>query len=295
MHFQGFERRWIDTSGARIHTLIGGDGPPLLLLHGFPQSHLMWRAVAPRLAERFTIVCTDLRGYGESSRPPSDSTHAAYGKRAMAQDQVEVMEALGYRRFRLAGHDRGGRVGHRMALDHPTRVERLAVLDIVPTQQVYACTDRTLATAYYHWFFLIQPEPLPERLIEGARDFYVSETLSRWLVRPDAIEEGVMHAYRDQFARPGSVHAVCEDYRAGASIDLQHDEQDGDRRIACPLLVLWGARGFVGRHYEPLAAWRARADQVSGQGISDAGHLLVEEQPDAVTAQLLDFFEGSAP
>jgi haloacetate dehalogenase len=290
MELSQFTRHQIDTDGARIHALVAGEGPPLLLLHGFPQSSLMWRDVAPALAKRFTVVCADLRGYGESSRPASDASHAAYSKRAMARDQAQVMEALGFQRFHLAGHDRGGRVAHRLGLDYPDRVERLAVLDIVPTHQVYTSADRVMATAYYHWFFLIQPAPLPERLIEAAAEFYLREKLARWLVRPEAIAPDVMQTYVEQFLRPGTIHAMCEDYRAGASIDLQHDEADLDRKLRCPLLVLWGSQGFVGRYYDVLSSWRARAENVSGTAIDDAGHLLVEEQPAAVTEQLLRFF-----
>lgn len=290
MEFPGFARRDIDTDSARIHTLIGGDGPPLLLLHGFPQSHLMWRSVAPALADHFTVVCTDLRGYGESSRPASDRSHAPYSKRTMARDQVQVMEALGFQRFLLAGHDRGGRVGHRLALDHPDRVERMAILDIVPTHQVYMAAERVMATTYYHWFFLIQPEPLPERLIEGSAEYYLRETFARWLVRADAIGPDIMQAYVEQFLRPGTIHAMCEDYRAGASIDLEHDEADLGSKLRCPLLVLWGSDGFVGRHYDVLESWRARAENVTGRAIDAAGHLLVEEQPEAVLAQLRAFF-----
>lgn len=288
--FEGFETRRVETSGATIHARIGGRGPPLLLLHGYPQSHLMWRRIAPALAAHFTVVAADLRGYGDSAKPPGGADHAAYAKRAMAQDQVELMAALGFPRFQLVGHDRGGRVAHRLALDHPQALARLAVLDIAPTATMYAATDRRFATAYYHWFFLIQPFDLPERLIGGDPDYYIERILGGWGRRGGAIEDTVLAEYKRCFRDPAAIHASCEDYRAAAGIDLAHDAADGARRIACPLLVLWGADGVVGRLFDPLAAWREKAADARGQALA-GGHFLAEETPEATLAALLDFLE----
>ncbi|HET6521606.1 MAG TPA: alpha/beta hydrolase, partial [Geminicoccaceae bacterium] len=243
--FEGFAGRRIDTSGTTIFARIGGSGPPLLLLHGFPQSHVMWHRVAPVLAERFTVVCADLRGYGDSAKPPSDPDHVTYCKRTSALDMVEAMAVLGFERFMLAGHDRGGRVAHRLALDHPERVERLAVLDIVPTRTLFRATNQAIATGYYHWFFLIQPYDLPERLIGADPSYYLRRTLGAWAggglaaFAPEALAE-----YELCFRDPAAIHALCEDYRAAATVDLAHDEADIDRRVACPLLALWGERGL---------------------------------------------------
>ena len=288
--FEGFETRRVETSGATIHARVGGSGPPLLLLHGYPQSHLMWRRIAPALAAHFTVVAADLRGYGDSAKPPGGADHAAYAKRAMAQDQVELMAALGFPRFQLVGHDRGGRVAHRLALDHPQALARLAVLDIAPTATMYAATDRRFATAYYHWFFLIQPFDLPERLIGGDPDYYIERILGGWGRRGGAIEDTVLAEYKRCFRDPAAIHASCEDYRAAAGIDLAHDAADGARRIACPLLVLWGADGVVGRLFDPLAAWREKAADARGQALA-GGHFLAEETPEATLAALLDFLE----
>jgi haloacetate dehalogenase len=289
--FPGFTRCRLDTGEAQINLVHGGDGPPLLLLHGYPQTHLMWRKIAPQLAEHFTVVCPDLRGYGDSSAPPSDPEHAAYSKRAMAADQVRVMQSLGFDEFHLAGHDRGGRVAHRLALDHPERVTKLAVLDIAPTRHMYLSADREMATAYYHWFFLIQPAPLPERMIGADPEFFLRTLFSRWSSVPGAIDEVSFAEYLRCFSRPETLHATCEDYRAAAGIDLAHDAADLATKLSCPLLVLWAAQGFVGRKYDVLATWRERAQEVSGQAIPDCGHLFPEEQPQAVTEALTSFFD----
>jgi haloacetate dehalogenase len=279
--FPGFRRERVDVGGVPINLVRGGDGPPVLLLHGWPQTHAMWHALAPRLAQRHTVVAADLRGYGDSGRPATDDAHAPYSFRAMAADQVALMRALGFERFTWVGHDRGGRVGHRAALDHPEAIERLAVLDILPTAHVYAHTDRALATAYFHWFFLIQPAPLPERLIAGDPKLFLHRVLGGWGGGLDAHHPKALKAYERQIADPAAVHAFCEDYRAAASIDLAHDEADADRRIECPLLVLWGANGVVGRlEADPLAVWRTRATDVRGEAIANAGHFLVEERPE---------------
>jgi haloacetate dehalogenase len=290
--FEGFESRDIATRATSIRVRVGGSGPPLLLLHGYPQTHVMWHRVAPALAERHAVVCADLRGYGDSGKPASDAEHAAYGKRASAQDMVEVMAALGHERFMLAGHDRGGRVGHRLALDHPERLERLAVLDIVPTRTVFGATNQAIATGYYHWFFLIQPGGLPERLIGADPLFYLHWTLGRWGTGLEAFAPAALAEYERCFRDPGAIHASCEDYRAAASIDLAHDEADRQRRIECPLLALWGRRGLMERHFDVLATWRERAaGAVSGRAL-DCGHFLPEERPQETAQELLAFFGG---
>lgn len=286
----GFDYRLIDAGGTGILAAIGGSGPPLLLLHGFPQTHLMWRKVAPALAERFTVVATDLRGYGDSSKPPGDPEHLNYSKRVMAADQAAVMSALGFERFLVCGHDRGARVAHRLALDHAHRVERLAVLDIAPTLAMYRATDMTFASAYYHWFFLIQPGPFPESVIGAAPAQFLRHHmggrhagLAPFL--PEALDD-----YERCFSDPATVHACCEDYRAAAGIDMVHDEADvaAGRRVVCPLLVLWGAHGVIGRQFDALACWRAVADDVRG-GALDCGHYLAEESPDDLLSELLPF------
>jgi haloacetate dehalogenase len=287
--FEGFELRDVATRATSIRVRIGGAGPPLLLLHGYPQTHAMWHRVAPALAERCTVVCADLRGYGDTGKPASDSEHTAYSKRATAQDMIELMAALGFARFRLAGHDRGGRVAHRLALDHPERLESVAVLDIVPTRTVFRATNQTLASAYYHWFFLSQPYDLPERLIGADPAYYLRRKLGAWAAldrfAPEALAE-----YERCFSDPALIHASCEDYRAAASIDLRHDEADLDRRIQCPLLVLWGGRGVMERHFDVLATWREKAaGPVSGRAL-DCGHFLAEELPEETAGELLAFF-----
>ena len=287
--FEGFESKQIETGGATINAVVHGDGPPLLLLHGYPQTHAMWHKIAPRLAERFTVVAADLRGYGDSSKLATDERREAYSKRAMARDQVEMMAALGFKRFMVAGHDRGGRVTHRMALDHPETVVRAAVLDIAPTYTVFARTDKALATAYYHWFFLIQPYDLPERLIGADPEYYLMRKLGHWGRDMEAFSPAARADYLRCFSDPATIHASCEDYRAAAGIDLEHDEADMASKIACPLLVLWGAKGFVGQAYDVLAVWRERAADVRGEPI-DCGHFLPEERPDETFEAMAAFF-----
>jgi haloacetate dehalogenase len=288
--FEGFERVRIETEGASINAVCGGKGPPVLLLHGYPQTLVMWHLAAPRLAESFTVVATDLRGYGDSSKPEGGANHAAYSKRAMAADQVEVMEALGFGSFAAVGHDRGGRVAHRMALDYPERVTKLAVLDIVPTHYVFATADKELATAYYHWFFLIQPYDLPERLIGADPDYFLGKKLGGW---GTGIEMFVPEAYAEYercFRDPKTIHASCEDYRAAATIDLEHDEADRDQRVECPLLALWGEKGVVERLYEVLEVWREYARNVRGRTLP-CGHYLAEERPGEMVGELVSFLE----
>ena len=288
--FPGFTPRRIATSGTEINLIVGGSGPPLLLLHGYPQTHAMWHRIAPRLAQHFTVVCADLRGCGDSGKPVSEPDHCTYSKRAMAQDQVDVMHALGFERFALAAHDRGARVAHRMARDHPGRVERLAVLDISPTAIMYAKTDKAFATAYYHWFFLIQPYDLPERMIGADPGYYLRKTVGGWDTAGLAVFDPVALAeYERCFRDPATIHATCEDYRAAATIDLAHDAADTGRKIDCPLLVLWGEKGVVHRFFDPIADWKSVASDVRGKALP-SGHYLAEEAPDATSAELLTFF-----
>jgi haloacetate dehalogenase len=287
--FEGFSERRVATSGAEIYLRQGGAGPPLLLLHGYPQCHVMWQKIAPALAERFTVVVPDLRGYGASSKPPGGANHETYAKRAMALDMVEVMAALGFARFAVAGHDRGARVTHRLALDHPERVSKAAVLDIAPTLTMYERTDMAFATAYYHWFFLIQPFDLPERSIGADPDYYLERKIGAWSRNEGCFTPEALAAYKAAFRDPATIHASCEDYRAAASIDLEHDRADLDRKIACPLLVLWGAKGLVGGTYDVLGIWRERASDVRGQAL-DCRHFLPEEAPEATLEAFLTFF-----
>jgi haloacetate dehalogenase len=277
----GFETRRIPTAGATIHVRTAGSGPPLLLLHGFPQTNVIWHKIAPQLAQRFTVVAPDLRGYGFSSKPADGNNHSGYSKRVMALDQVEVMRALGFDRFAVVGHDRGGRVAWRLATEQPQRVTRGAILDIVP--RPYANVTREFATTYFHWFFLIQPAPFPEQLIEAAPEVFLRRFLSRTGIAPEAFAE-YLRAGRE----PGTVHAWCEDYRAGATIDEQHDIETRARRVTCPLLVLWGERSQVGTSYDPLSLWREVATDVRGRALP-GGHNLPEELPEQTLAALLEF------
>lgn len=282
--FEGFTHRQITTSEAVVNLRLKGDGPPVLLLHGHPQTHVMWHKIAPTLANTYTVVCADLRGYGDSSKPPTTSDHAPYSKRAMARDQVEAMQALGFERFAVIGHDRGGRCAYRMALDHPERIVALSVLDIIPTAEHFQRTDMAFAMGYWHWFFLAQPYDLPERLIAGDPDaFYLRRGRSMF-------DEAALAEYRRCFTDPATIHAMCEDYRAGATIDMQLDEFDhkAGRRIACPVLALWGLKNGLERWYDVCAVWRDWADDVQGHGI-DCGHYLAEEAPEATLTALEPF------
>lgn len=289
--FEGFMRKRIDAGQVGINAVIGGSGPPLLLLHGYPQTHVMWRKIAPVLAERFTVVATDLRGYGDSDKPIGDSRHETYCKRRMAQDQVNVMASLGHERFQIAGHDRGGRVAHRMCLDHPDRVQRAAVLDIVPTHTIFSNLGKEVAYGYYHWLFLSQPYDLPERMIGAEPGYFLDRKLGHWSASTDGFEDAAVAEYHRCFRDPATIHASCEDYRAAATIDLEHDDADLHLRIACPLLVLWGASGLMHRCYNVLDTWRAKAADVRGQAL-DCGHFLPEEAPDETAAEFIAFFQA---
>jgi len=252
---------------------------------------MMWHRVAPRLAEEYHVICPDLRGYGDSSKPHSTPDHAPYSKREMAKDMVEVMKELGYQQFAAAGHDRGARVLHRMILDHPERVERACVMDIAPTHHMFKTTDQEFATGYYHWFFLIQPNGLPERLIGADPEYYLTEKMGRWSAPDSIFAPEAFAEYLRCFQNPETIHASCEDYRAAASIDLEHDASDLNRKIECPLLVLWGDKGLVHRKYEVLEVWRERASQVSGTSLN-CGHYLPEESPEQVLDELLPFLRS---
>ena len=290
--FEDFEYHRIQISGAEINLARGGDGPPVLLLHGYPQTHAMWNAVAPRLVESFTVVAADLRGYGDSSKPPDGDDHAAYSKRTMARDMVEVMQHLGFESFAVVGHDRGGRVAHRLVLDHQDRVTKAALLDIIPTREVFARTDKALATSYYHWFFLIQPYGLPETLIGADPTYYLRKKLGGWGTILDTFEPEALAEYERCFGDPATIHASCEDYRAAASIDLEHDEADFRRnRIECPLLLLWGGQGVMGKLYDVEEIWKPYATDLRGSPI-DAGHFLAEEKPGETATELLTFLRG---
>ncbi|HYI16630.1 MAG TPA: alpha/beta hydrolase [Thermomicrobiales bacterium] len=286
--FEGYRVSEIDTGSVTIHVRHGGSGPPLLLLHGHPQTHVMWHRIAPALAERFTVVAPDLRGYGDSSKPPTNDTHEPYSKRAMARDQVALMQSLGFERFNVAGHDRGGRVAYRMALDHPQRVLKLAVLDIVPTGEHLRRADASFALGYWHWFFLAQRHPFPELVIGADPDtFYLNRRGpgSHTIFAPEALAE-----YRRCWNDPATVHAMCEDYRAAATFDYALDESErGKRRIECPLLALWGRDNFLNDWYDVLAIWRDWADDVQGHALP-CGHFLPEESPEETLAAFIAFF-----
>jgi len=286
----GFSERRIATGDAEIYVSFGGQGPPLLLLHGYPQTHFCWHRAAPALAQNYSVVCPDLRGYGASRGPVGGPPHEAYAKRAMAADQVAVMKALGHERFAVCGHDRGGRVAYRLTLDHPDRVSRLAVLDIMPTLEMFEHINQQRALGAYHWLFLAQRFDLPERLIGGDPDFYLDWTLKSWLGPDGRFAPEAMDEYRRAFRKPEVIHASCEDYRAGASVDCEHDRADraAGRRITCPLLVLWGGKRSIGTVLDPINTWQRWADKVEGEPV-DCGHFIPEEMPERVVAALRRF------
>ena len=292
--FDGFTERYRPTGRGTVFARVGGSGPPVLLLHGYPQTHLMWHATAALLADRFTVVAADLPGYGASFRPAAAPDHGPYSKRALAQDLVQAMSALGVERFAVAGHDRGGRVGYRMALDHPDRVTAFAALDVVPTGEVWARADANMALGYWHWAFLAQPSPLPERLIAADPDaFFDFHVRALGLgSEPGRYPPELMASYRQLLDDPGTVQAICEDYRAGASIDREHDDADlGRRRIQCPVLVLWSERGALPRFYsDVLAVWRPWALDVTGAAMPTS-HFVAEDQPEQTADALTKFLD----
>lgn len=289
--FPGFEpRRLLTDERVEIHALVGGNGPPLLLLHGHPQTHAIWHKVAEGLAERFTLVLADLRGYGDSSKPAGDGDHANYSKRVMARDMLRAMQLLGHQRFSVLAHDRGARVAHRLAMDHAEAVRRLVLLDIAPSLAMYEQTTQDFARSYWHWFFLIQPAPLPERLIEADPAAYVREVMGRRSAGLAPFDSRALAEYTRALALSGAAHGLCEDYRASAGIDLDHDREDrtAGRRLEVPLLALWGEQGVVNRCFQPLAEWERVATDVRG-GPLPCGHYIAEEAPAALLARVLPF------
>jgi haloacetate dehalogenase len=298
-YFPGFKTEQIKTSGTTIHTVYGGNknGPPLLLLHGIPETHVLWRKVAPALAQDYFLVMPDLRGYGDSGKPAGGGDHFAYSKRAMAQDQVEVMKHLGFEKFVLVGHDRGGRAAHRMALDHPEVLTKLVILDIVPTYLLYQHITQEFATIFYHWFLLVQPPPFPETIVQNSAEYFLKCTLL-WLgghpiteTVPDFVGPEVFQEYLRTFRNPETIRAICEDYRAAASIDLEHDKADLDKKIQCPLLVLWSEKGPFHRMYNVLQTWQDRAISARGRAMP-TGHFLPEQMPDELTQELKIFLRS---
>jgi haloacetate dehalogenase len=289
----GFEYQRIKTGGATINVAIRGKGAPLLLLHGYPETHRMWRKVAPALADEFSVVCADLRGYGDSSKPEGTADHSNYSKRAMANDMIEVMAALGHHEFLIGAHDRGARVAYRLALDHPAAVKRLALLDIVSTKAVYEQGGMALAAAYFHWYFLIQPRPLPETLIGHDPALWLGTAFRKLSTDSTVFSDALIAEYLRTFGTPEGIHATCEDYRAGATVDLADDRADvaAGRKIACPTLILWGARSVVGKLFQPLEAWRDLVSSPIGEAI-DCGHFIPEEKPDETLHALRGFFRA---
>jgi haloacetate dehalogenase len=284
--FEGFTSQQIETQETTINLVRGGNGDPVLLLHGYPQTHVCWHRVAPKLAERFTVVCPDLRGCGDSSKPQSDSEHLAYSKRVMAQDQVEVMQGLGFREFAVVGHDRGARVAHRMALDHSERITKLALLDIIPTNTAFANTNQEMATAAFNWFFSIQPDDLPERLIGAQPAFYLQWLLDHWAGAKDVLAAEAVAEYQRCFDA-AAIRATNEEFRAAATIDLAHDEADKGRKVCCPTLLLWSATGMWAK-YDIPKIWRVRVEDVRGSALN-CGHFLPEEDPERTAAELIRF------
>ncbi|MET0983427.1 MAG: alpha/beta hydrolase [Telluria sp.] len=290
--FPGFRTQPVSVApGIVIHAIAGGSGEPLLLLHGHPQTHAIWHRVVPVLAQHFTVVACDLRGYGDSSKPPGDPDHGNYSKRTMAADVLAVMRAFGFERFSVLAHDRGARVAHRLAADHPQAVRRMALLDIAPTLAMYEQTGEAFARAYWHWFFLIQPAPLPERLLEADPGAYIADVMGRRSGGLGIFDPRALAEYRRCLALPGAAHGLCEDYRAAAGIDLEHDRADREQglRLKTPLLVLWGALGVVHRCFDPLKEWKAVAEDVTGEALP-CGHYIAEEAPDALLDRVLPFF-----
>lgn len=290
--FVGFSKQTITVDGVDIFCRVGGEGPPLLMLHGYPQTHVMWHKVVPELSKHFTCVCPDLRGYGASAKPPSTADHAPYSKRAMAADMIGVMKVLGFDTFRVLSHDRGARVAHRMALDWPEQVERMVILDIAPTREMYAGTTDSFARTYWHWFFLIQPAPLPEDAILADPEAFVRRKCGSWGSGGEALTEEALQAYVEGFSDPATIHAACEDYRAAATIDIEHDNADGGKKVTCPIQVLWGSKGAIEAHFDCLALWRQRAENVIG-GTIPCGHYIAEERPEDLLQTTMPFLSSN--
>ncbi len=289
--FDGFEERFIDGPDGPMLCRIGGDGPPLLLLHGYPQTSAMWHAVAADLARDYRVICMDLRGYGRSVKPPSAPDHAPNSKRAMAGDVIAVMDALGHDRFLVGAHDRGARVAHRLAADHPDRVRALAILDIAPTREMYRDGDSAFAHRYWHWYWLTLPHPFPETLIGADPAFFWLSKCMGWVAKPAPFVQQALDEYLTCFDDPTLIHCACEDYRAAASIDIAHDDAD-PTKLTMPLLTLWGKEGAIEAHFDCLALWRERAEDVTGWALP-GGHFLAEECPDDVIAAWREFFANA--
>ena len=287
--FKNFKQDIIEVNGVNINYKIGGKGEPLLLLHGYPQSHVLWRKIAPLFAENYTVICSDLRGYGDSDKPQSDKKHLTYSKKTMGLDQNELMKKLGFKEYFLVGHDRGGRVAHRMAIDFKENIKKISVLDIVPTSHVFKNTNAILAKRYYHWFFLIQSYPLPETMIGNDPEYYIRSKLQMWGANNEYLTEDIIQEYLRCFTTE-TIQASCEDYRAGASIDLVHHEEDFDKKISCPLQVLWGSKATIEELYDPIKVWKEWALNVEGQSI-DCGHFLPEESPVETYNAIINFFK----
>lgn len=294
--FNGFERASVELDGITIHyrkSAAAGDAKPgLLLLHGHPQTHVIWHKIAESLAQRFTVVCADLRGYGDSGKPEAVPGHGNYSKRAMAADMVRLMEHLGFQEFSLVGHDRGGRVAHRLAADHPQCVRKLVVLDVAPTLAMYEQTSMAFAQAYYHWFFLIQPAPFPETLLGADPEFYLLKTIGGRSAGLAPFAAEALEEYKRCIRLPGTIHGICEDYRAAATIDLEHDRADiaAGKKLAMPMLALWGAHGVIEKCFKPLDEWRKLASDVRGHALP-CGHYIPEEAPDLLLNELLTFLK----
>lgn len=289
-YFPDFRRITIKTSETTIVGVVGGSGPPILLLHGFPENHLIWHKIAPLLSKSYTLVIPDLRGYGNSGKPDDGNNHNNYSKRAMAKDQVEVMKQLGYKSFKVLAHDRGARVAHRMALDYPTVVEKLVVMDIVPTYYLYTNTTKEFASVYWHWFFLIQDAPIPEKLLQNNAAFFLKQWAFNGKV-PSSVPKDIFNEYLRHFSNYKTLHAMCEDYRAGATIDLEHDRNDLQTKIQCPLLVLWGTQGAMNSLYDVLAIWKERGLNVIGKALP-CGHYMPEEVPQQVYEEVFSFLNS---
>ena len=289
-YFPGFKKILIKTSETNIFGVVGGSGPPILLLHGFPESHLIWHKIAPLLSAHYTLVITDLRGYGNSEKPDGGVNHKNYSKRSMAKDQVEVMSQLGYKSFKVLAHDRGARVAHRMALDYPTAIEKLVVMDIVPTYYLYTNTTKEFASAYWHWFFLIQDAPIPEKLLQNNAAFFLKQWAFNGKI-PTSIPEEIFNEYLHHFSNYKTLHAMCEDYRAGATIDLEHDLIDLQSKIKCPVLALWASKGAMNSLYNVLAIWKERALNVIGKGLP-CEHYMPEELPQEVYEEVFPFLNS---
>lgn len=295
-YFNGFKHVEVDTGEVIIHTWIGGNGEEaVLLLHGHPESHLMWHKVAPELAKDYTVVIPDMRGYGESSKPKGTSDHATYSKRVMANDQVTVMQQLGFERFHIAGHDRGGRVCHRMMADHPDKVKSAVLLDIIPTIDVYDRTDQMIATKYWHWFFYIQPEPFPENFLGSQPEYFIRSNILKKTIpgslASDTFPEDIVQEYIRYYADPATVHAIAEDYRASATIDWEHDMADRDQKLTVPVMCVWGSDGNICQIWDVVEIWKRRALDVTGYGVPGCGHFVPEEKPEITVEKIREHIE----